>query len=67
MDGVMDELKVQAMLAELEAQRNLLGTRCAQMAAELASAIQRIQALTEQVEKQAEELKKHEVPADPAT
>ena len=62
----MDEVKMQAMLAELEGQRNWALTRCATLSGEIATLNQRIQALTEQVEKQAEELKKHEIPTDPA-
>ena len=52
----MDELRLNAMLAELEAQRGLLGTRCAHLAGELATELNRTKVLTEQNEKQAQEL-----------
>lgn len=51
----MDELKAQAMLQELQQQVVILSSRCANLAAEFAAANQRIQSLTEQVEKQAKE------------
>ena len=46
----MDELKAQAMLQELEQQRNWAQTRCAQLAAELASALKQIEELKKKPE-----------------
>ena len=52
----MDETKINAMLTELQQQVMLISTRAGTLARELAVANQRVQALTEQVEKQAKEL-----------
>lgn len=60
----MDETRAQAMLSELQQQVLLLSTRAATLAADAATANQRIQTLTEQVEKQAEELAKKDTPPD---
>jgi cob(I)alamin adenosyltransferase len=54
----MDETKINGMLQELQQQIMLLSTRSATAAGELAVANQRIHTLTEQVEKQKEELLK---------
>jgi hypothetical protein len=42
----MDELKAQALLQEVEEQRNWALTRCAQMRAELVAALKKIEELT---------------------
>ena len=52
----MDEAKINAMLQELQQQIMLLSTRSATAVGELAVANQRIQVLTEQVERQSKEL-----------
>ena len=52
----MDETKVNGMLQELQQHVMLLSTRSATVAGELAVANQRIQALTEQNERQTKEL-----------
>ena len=52
----MDETKVNGMLQELQQHVMLLSTRSASVAGELAVANQRIQALTEQNERQTKEL-----------
>ena len=52
----MDELRVKAMLDELGLHANTSRSRATDLAGELAVANQRIQVLTEQVEKQAKEL-----------
>ena len=51
----MDEVRIKAMLDELSLHANTSRGRAADLAGELAVANQRIQALTEQVEKQAKE------------
>ena len=45
----MDEIKIQAMLAELEQQRNWAQTRCAQLAGEMATLGKKIADLEEQI------------------
>lgn len=56
----MEDVKIQAILQELEQQRNLAQTRCAQYAGELAERELRIKTLTEQNEKLTEQLKEKE-------
>ena len=51
----MDEVKYQAMLSELENQRNWALTRCAQIAAELAVALAKVKEMETKVEKETEE------------